>query len=159
MDFRADGGTKKAAGMLNRSSIRKIRGNPARAPYSPEPSGPATSNHLSTKEFHCRNQMKGLPRRAPRGQRFGVRSRPARTRFTVSKTLLSGHFQVGSCCCCAVAATPTSVDIAAEITTSARDLCRFTSPPFGASLRQMIATRQARQLQQCRTRALRLRRS
>src|SRR2546426_10812853 len=91
---------KNVAGAWYLSSNRRIRGSPERAPYSlwairAGEVRPSLKDGVSL----SKSNERPTATRAPRGQRLGVRSRPALTRLTVSKTLLSGHFQEGSCCC------------------------------------------------------------
>ena len=77
---------KKLAGARCVSSIRKMRGTPTRGPYSPRDSGCAESCPERRKPVSASmSNDSATATRAPLGHGFGVRSRPARTWFTVAR--------------------------------------------------------------------------
>src|SRR5262245_43025305 len=97
--FALSAGMKNVAGILYCSSRRNTRGSPARAPYSPCAISPGeTCPSLSEGVSLSKSKDSPTATRELFGHCFGVRSRPARTCLTISKTLLSGHFHDGSCC-------------------------------------------------------------
>src|SRR5262245_26298869 len=97
--FALSAGMKNVAGILYCSSRRNTRGSPARAPYSPCAISPGeTCPSLSEGVSLSKSKDRPTATRELFGHSFGVRSRPARTCLTISNTLLSGHFQDGSCC-------------------------------------------------------------
>ena len=92
--LRLQAGKKKVAGMFSSSSRRTTRGSATRDPYSPCDRGPMLGVPVRSPWIVSLSTSKEsrTATRAPPGHESGLRSRPARTSFTMERTYPSDQF-------------------------------------------------------------------